>query len=53
MALTAEEPLSSATMTALEEAVTFAAYRDEFDQVRKRHPGRDYFSRGRSAKRWP
>ena len=38
MALLAEEPLRSATVTALEEAETFAVHRGEFEQLRSRHP---------------
>jgi len=38
MALLAEEPLRSATVTALEEAETFAVRRAEFDRLRSRHP---------------
>jgi CRP-like cAMP-binding protein len=38
MALIADEARRSATVTALEEAETFAVYRDEFDQLRKRQP---------------
>ena len=41
MALLAEEPLRSATVTALEEAETFAVHRAEFEQLRSRHPGID------------
>ena len=38
MALLAEEPRRSATVTALEEAETFAVHRAEFEQLRSRHP---------------
>ena len=38
MALLAEEPRRSATVTALEEAETFAVHRTEFEQLRSRHP---------------
>jgi CRP/FNR family cyclic AMP-dependent transcriptional regulator len=38
MALIAESPRRSATVTALEEAETFAIYREEFEQLRGRHP---------------
>ena len=38
MALIAAEPRRSATVTALEEAETFAVYRAEFEQLRDRHP---------------
>jgi len=41
MALLAEEPLRSATVTALEDAETFAVHRAEFEQLRSRHPGVD------------
>jgi CRP-like cAMP-binding protein len=38
MALIAETPRRSATVTALEEAETFAVYRPEFDALLDRHP---------------
>jgi CRP-like cAMP-binding protein len=38
MALIAEEPRRSATVTALEDAETFAVVRGEFDRLRKQHP---------------
>jgi len=38
MALIAEEPRRSATVSALEEAETFAIYRAEFEQLRRRYP---------------
>jgi CRP-like cAMP-binding protein len=38
MALISEQPRRSATIAALEEAETYAVYRDEFAQLRKRHP---------------
>jgi CRP/FNR family transcriptional regulator, cyclic AMP receptor protein len=38
MALVAEEPRRSATVTALEEAETFSIFRDDFARLRKRHP---------------
>jgi len=38
MALVAETPRRSATVTALEEAETFAVYRPEFDRLLDRHP---------------
>ncbi|HEY2373864.1 MAG TPA: Crp/Fnr family transcriptional regulator [Gaiellaceae bacterium] len=41
MALIAEQSRRSATVTALEEAETFAVYREEFEQLRRRHPGVD------------
>jgi CRP/FNR family transcriptional regulator, cyclic AMP receptor protein len=41
MALVAERPRRSATVTALEEAETFAIYREEFEQLRSRHPAID------------
>jgi CRP/FNR family transcriptional regulator, cyclic AMP receptor protein len=39
MELIAETPRRSATVTALEEAETFAVYRAEFDRLRDRHRG--------------
>jgi CRP/FNR family transcriptional regulator, cyclic AMP receptor protein len=41
MALLAEEPLRSATVTALEDAETFAVNRAEFERLRGRHPDLD------------
>jgi len=41
MALLAEEPRRSATVTALEDAETFAVHRAEFDGLRSRHPDVD------------
>ena len=41
MALIAEQSRRAATVTALEEAETFAVYREEFEQLRRRHPGVD------------
>jgi CRP-like cAMP-binding protein len=38
MALIAESPRRSATVTALEEAETFAVYREEFERLRRQHP---------------
>jgi CRP-like cAMP-binding protein len=38
MALIAENPRRSATVTALEDAETFAVYRAEFELLRRRHP---------------
>lgn len=38
MALISDSPRRSATVTALEEAETFAIYREEFDRLRERHP---------------
>src|SRR3954469_4847431 len=38
MALVAAEPRRSATVAALEEAETFAVYRDDFERVRRRNP---------------
>ena len=38
MALLADEPRRSATVTALEAAETFAVYRTEFEQLRRRRP---------------
>jgi CRP-like cAMP-binding protein len=38
MALIAEEPRRSATVTALEEAETFAVYRAEFERLRRQQP---------------
>ena len=38
MALIAESPRRSATVTALEQAETLAIYRQEFEQLRQRHP---------------
>jgi CRP-like cAMP-binding protein len=43
MALIAEEPRRSATVTALEDAETFAVYRAEFEQLRQRRPDVDRF----------
>ena len=43
MALIAEEPRRSATVTALEDAETFAVYRAEFEQLRRRRPDVDRF----------
>ena len=43
MALVAEEPRRSATVTALEDAETFAVYRAEFEQLRQRRPEVDGF----------
>lgn len=39
MALVSENARRSATVAALEEAETFAVYREEFERVRARHPG--------------
>jgi CRP/FNR family cyclic AMP-dependent transcriptional regulator len=39
MALVSDTARRSATVAALEEAETFAVYRDEFERVRTRHPG--------------
>jgi CRP/FNR family cyclic AMP-dependent transcriptional regulator len=41
MALISEQSRRSATVTALEEAETFAVYREEFEQLRRRHAGVD------------
>jgi CRP/FNR family transcriptional regulator, cyclic AMP receptor protein len=41
MALIAEGSRRSATVTALEDAETFAVYREEFEQLRRRHSGVD------------
>lgn len=41
MALIADGSRRSATVTALEDAETFAVYREEFEQLRRRHPGVD------------
>ena len=41
MALLADEPRRSATVTALEDAETFAVYRPEFEQLRARRPDID------------
>ena len=41
MALLAEEPQRSATVTALEDAETFAVHRAEFERLRSRHPDVD------------
>jgi CRP/FNR family cyclic AMP-dependent transcriptional regulator len=41
MALIAEQSRRSATVTALEDAETFAVYREEFEQLRRRHPDVD------------
>ena len=41
MALVSDTARRSATVAALEEAETFAVYRDEFERVRVRHPGVD------------
>jgi CRP-like cAMP-binding protein len=38
MALVSEEARRSATVAALEDAETFAIYRNEFEQLRERHP---------------
>ena len=38
MALVAEAPRRSATVAALEDAETLAVYRNEFEQLRQRHP---------------
>ena len=43
MALIAEEPRRSATVTALEDAETFAVYRAEFEQLRQHRPDVDRF----------
>jgi CRP-like cAMP-binding protein len=43
MALLAEEPRRSATVTALETAETFAVYREEFERLRQRRPQIDAF----------
>ncbi|HTO26678.1 MAG TPA: Crp/Fnr family transcriptional regulator [Gaiellaceae bacterium] len=43
MALLADEPRRSATVTALEDAETFAVYRPEFEQLRARRPDIDRF----------
>ena len=43
MALLAEEPRRSATLTALEEAETFAVYRTEFERLRQQRPDVDAF----------
>jgi len=41
MALIAEGSRRSATVTALEDAETFAVYREEFEELRRRHSGVD------------
>lgn len=41
MALLGEEPVRSATVTALEDAETFAVHRAEFERLRSRHPDVD------------
>jgi CRP-like cAMP-binding protein len=41
MALVSDEPRRSATVTALEQAETFAVYRDDFASLRRRHPSID------------
>jgi CRP-like cAMP-binding protein len=41
MALVSDAARRSATVAALEEAETFAIYRNEFEQLRKRHPAVD------------
>jgi CRP-like cAMP-binding protein len=41
LALVASEPRRSATVVALEQAETFAVYREEFDRLRGRHPAVD------------
>jgi CRP-like cAMP-binding protein len=38
MALVAESPRRSATVTALEDSETYAIYREAFDELRRRHP---------------
>ena len=38
MALLSEDARRSATVTALEEAETFAIYRPQFEQLRRQHP---------------
>ncbi len=43
MALIADQPRRAATVTALEDAETFAIYRNEFEQLRKSHPNVDGF----------
>ena len=39
LALIADSPRRTATVTALEEAETFAVYREEFERLRLQHPG--------------
>lgn len=39
MALVGDEPTRSATVAALEAGETFAVYKDEFQRVRRQHPG--------------